>query len=148
MRVQDLMSKQVKTITPAAAADDAWNLMRLHRIHHLVVTDAHRIVGVVSARDASGRRGRGSGTGTVADVMTSPAVTVEPNATIRQAANVMRGRTIGCLVVVEAGRAVGIVTVSDLLELVGRGIDRGAVRTTRWTLKQRAPRVKMRRPRI
>ena len=59
--------------------------------------------------------------------MTAPAVTVEPTTTVRQAANVMRGRSIGCLVVVESGRAIGIVTVSDLLELVGRGLDRGAV---------------------
>ena len=67
---------------------------------------------------------------TVADLMTAPAVTVEPTTTVRQAANVMRGRSIGCLVVVESGHAIGIVTVSDLLELVGRGLDRGAVTTS------------------
>ena len=66
-------------------------------------------------------------------------MTVEPTITVRQAANVMRGRSIGCLVVVESGHAVGIVTVSDLLELVGRGLDRGAVTTTRRTLSHRAP---------
>jgi hypothetical protein len=32
-----------------------------------------------------------------------------------------------------------IVTVSDLLELVGRGLDRGAVTTNRRTLNHRAP---------
>jgi signal-transduction protein with cAMP-binding, CBS, and nucleotidyltransferase domain len=52
---------------------------------------------------------------------------------------VMRGRSIGCLVVVKSGRAIGIVTVSDLLELVGRGLDRGAVTSKRWTLSHRAP---------
>jgi CBS domain-containing protein len=76
---------------------------------------------------------------TVADLMTAPAVTVEPSMTVRQAANVMRGRSIGCLVVVESGHAVGIVTVSDLLGLVGRGFDRGVVRTTRRTLSHRSP---------
>ena len=38
MRVQDVMTEGVKTIAPAAAAEDAWNVMRLNRIHHLVVT--------------------------------------------------------------------------------------------------------------
>jgi CBS domain-containing protein len=71
--------------------------------------------------------------------MTAPAVTVEPTMTVRQAANVMRGRSIGCLVVVESGHAIGIVTISDLLELVGRGLDRGAVTTSRRTLNHRAP---------
>ena len=141
MRVQDVMTEHVKTIAPAAAADDAWSVMRVHGIHHLVVTDANRIVGVLSERDAGGRRGPAKGLEqTVADLMTTPAVTVEPTTTVRQAANVMRGRSIGCLVVVKSGRAVGIVTVSDLLELIGRGLERGTARATRWTLKQRAPR--------
>lgn len=71
--------------------------------------------------------------------MTAPAVIVEPTMTVRRAANVMRGRSIGCLVVAESGRATGIVTVSDLLELVGRGLDRGAAVSKRWTLSHRAP---------
>jgi CBS domain-containing protein len=71
--------------------------------------------------------------------MTAPAVTADPTTTVRQAANIMRGRSIGCLVVVKAGRAVGIVTVSDLLELMGRGVDRPVAETKRWTLRHRVP---------
>ena len=140
MRVQDVMTKSVKTIAPTIAAEDAWNVMRLNRIHHLVVTKANRVVGVLSDRDAGGRRGAAVRENrTVADLMTVPAVAVEPATTVRQAANVMRGRAIGCLVVVESGRAIGIVTVSDMLELVGRGLDRGAATTRRRTLNHRAP---------
>jgi CBS domain-containing protein len=118
MRVQDVMTEGVKTIAPAAAAEDAWNAMRLNRIHHLVVTKGERVVGVLSDRDAGGRRGASvRANSTVADLMTAPAVTVDPTMTVRQAANVMRGRSIGCLVVVESGHAIGIVTVSDLLDL-------------------------------
>jgi CBS domain-containing protein len=75
-------------------------------------------------------------------------VTVGPAATIKKAANVMRGRSIGCLVVVDAGRAVGIVTVSDLLELVGRGMDRGASTTSRPLLNFRAPHRRVHRPQM
>ena len=140
MRVQDVMTKGAKTISPATAAEEAWNMMRLHRIHHLVVTKGKHAVGVLSDRDAGGPRGASIRTNTtVADLMTTPAVTVEPTMTVRQAANLMRGRSIGCLVVGESARVIGIVTVSDLLELVGRGLDRGAMTTKRWTLKHRAP---------
>jgi CBS domain-containing protein len=140
MRVQDVMTKGVKTIAPTAAAEDAWNVMRLNRIHHLVVTKANRIVGILSDRDAVGRRGDAVRlNSSVADLMTAPAVTVEPTTTVCQAANVMRGRSIGCLVVAKAGHAIGILTVSDLLELVGRGLDRGAANTDRRTLNHRAP---------
>jgi CBS domain-containing protein len=94
----------------------------------------------LSNRDAGGRLGAAVRMNSrVADLMTAPAVTVEPATTVRQAANVMRGRSIGCLVVVEGRRVIGIVTVSDLLELVGRGLDRGAVTSKRWTLSHRAP---------
>ena len=140
MRVQDVMTHNVKTIAPTAGAEDAWNLMRLHGIHHLVVTTQNRVVGVFSERDAGGRRGATiRQTRTVEDLMTTPAVTVDPTATVRQAANLMRGRSIGCLVVVKSDHVAGIVTVSDLLELVGRGLDRGATMHTRRTLNHRAP---------
>jgi CBS domain-containing protein len=140
MRVQDVMTKGVKTIAPTAAAEEAWNQMRLHGIHHLVVSSANRPVGVLSDRDAGGRRAAAVRMNrTVADLMTGPAVTADPTMTVRQAANVMRGRSIGCLVVVKSGRAIGIVTASDLLELVGRGLDRGAATSRRWTLKHRTP---------
>jgi CBS domain-containing protein len=140
MRVQELMTRNVKTIAPTAAAEDAWNVRHFNGIHHLVVTEGRRAVGVLSGRDGGGRRGAFvRANSVVADLMTAPAVIVEPTMTVRQAANTMRGRSIGCLVVVESGRVIGIVTVSDLLELVGRGLDRGAVITTRRTLNHRAP---------
>jgi acetoin utilization protein AcuB len=140
MRVQDVMTEDVKTIAPTAVAEDAWNVMRSNRIHHLVVTKGQQVVGVLSDRDAGGRRGAAVRTNSVvADLMTAPAVTVEPTMTVRQAANVMRGRSIGCLVVVKSGRPIGIVTVSDLLELIGRGLDRGSVTRNRRLLNHRAP---------
>jgi CBS domain-containing protein len=140
MRVNEVMTKTVKTIAPTATGEDAWNVMRVNRIHHLVVTNGRSVVGVLSDRDAGGPRGAAvRANNAVADLMTAPAVTVEPTATVRQAANVMRGRSIGCLVVVESGHAVGIVTVSDLLELVGRGLDRGVVTTSRPILRHRVP---------
>ena len=145
MRVQEVMTEGVKTIAPTAAAEDAWALMRLHGIHHLVVTKGSRVVGILSDRDAGGRRGAAlRADKTVADLMTESVITVEPTMTVRQAANLMRGRSIGCLVVRGPGRVSGIVTVSDLLELVGRGLDRGVVTTKRWTLKHRGPKHKAR----
>ena len=140
MRVRDVMTEGVKTISPAAAAEDAWNTMRTNRIHHLVVTKGRQVIGVLSERDAGGRRGAAVRTNrAVADLMTAPAVTVEPTMTIRRAANVMRGRSIGCLVVVDSGHAIGIVTVSDLLELVGRGLDRATIKPGRPALNHRVP---------
>ncbi|MGE0813310.1 MAG: HPP family protein [Vicinamibacterales bacterium] len=140
MRVEELMTAPVETIPPAASADEAWGRMRTGGIRHLVVVDRGRVAGVVSSTDLGGRRGATARKDrTVGDIMTAPAVAVEPSTTVRRAANMMRGRTIGCLVVAEADRPVGIVTTADLLDLIGRGIERPVVATHRWTLKHRAP---------
>jgi acetoin utilization protein AcuB len=140
MRVQDVMTEDVKTIAPTSAAEDAWELMRSHQFHHVVVTRGRRVVGILSDRDAGGRRGAAIRRGhTVEELMTTSVVTVEPETPVRKAANMMRGRSIGCVVVTDRGRVVGIVTVADLLELLGRGADRPAATTTRWTLRHRAP---------
>jgi CBS domain-containing protein len=144
MRLQDVMTTQVKTISPTALAGDAWTAMRLHRIHHLVVMRGTRAIGIVSDRDLGSRQGAAMrATKTVDELMTAPAVTAAPTMTIRQAANVMRGRSIGCLVVVDRGRPVGIVTVSDLLEVVGRGRARGSATSARPALNHRVPHKKV-----
>jgi acetoin utilization protein AcuB len=134
------MSTAVQTVVPAMGAEDAWNLMRSKRIRHLVVAEGRRVVGVVSDRDLGGRGGASVRENhTVRGLMTERVVSVPPTTPVRKAANLMRGRSIGCLVVSVAGRAVGIITVADLLELIGRGVERPVAATTRWTLKHRVP---------
>jgi acetoin utilization protein AcuB len=140
MRLQDLMKRSVETITPGESADAAWERMRQRRIRHLVVMDGRRVAGVLSQRDiatVASRAGR-----TVEDVMSSPAVTAEPDTTVRHAANLLRGRTLGCLPVLEREKLVGIVTITDLLELIGRGAERPAPRPGRRLLERRGLRRK------
>lgn len=143
MRVQEIMKTGVETVGAEATAEEAWSRMRLRRIHHLVVTRGKDVVGVVSDRDLGSLRGQGFRIGRdVVDVMTPTVVTARKDTTIRQAANLMRGRTIGSLPVVEKGKLVGIVTTSDLLVLIGKGAERPVARSRRWTLKNRGPRRK------
>jgi len=143
MRLQDIMSEDVKTVTPGASVTEARSLMRANGIHHLLVIERKQVVGVVSERDLGGRLGgRGAeAAGTqVAQVMSPHVVSGSPSTTVRQAANLMRGRAVGCLAVLDGGKAVGIVTTTDLLELIGRGAERPIERSTRWTLRGRGER--------
>jgi acetoin utilization protein AcuB len=141
MRAQDVMSTRIKSVTAETAADAAWNVMRDHRIHHLVVMSGHDIAGVLSDRDAGGAKGAAVRAGhAVADLMTEDVITVAPDTPVRKVANVMRGRSAGCVVVTDRpGHAVGIVTTSDLLELLGRGAVRPAPVGRRPALNHRAP---------
>jgi acetoin utilization protein AcuB len=140
MRVQEVMTRNVKTVSAATTAEDAWTLMRLKRIHHLVVLEGGHIAGVISERDLGGRHGiivRDARL--VGELMTENVVTIGPDVPVRKAANLLRGRSIGCVVVVHDGRVVGMVTTADLLELIGRGTERPIVQTRRRTISHRAP---------
>jgi CBS domain-containing protein len=139
MRVAEVMTKEVETVPPRMPAAEAWELMRRKRIHHLVVTAGPTIVGVLSDRDAGGRNGASlRSRSSVADLMTTSVITTDPRATLRKIANVMRGRTVGCVPVVDRTRLVGIVTVSDLLQVLGRGGDR-PTQSQRAALHHRVP---------
>ena len=57
MRVQDVMTEHVQSISPTSAAEDAWELMRKGDFHHVVVTRGAQVAGILSDRDAGGRLG-------------------------------------------------------------------------------------------
>jgi len=133
LRVRDIMKPRVETVDQDETAEAAYNRMRLNKIHHLIVTGEDGIVGVISERDLGGRdRGLLRQTHRVANVMTPYAVKARPEMAVRQAARLMHGWTIGCLPVVDRGKLVGIVTVSDLLDLVARGADSEPSPAPRW----------------
>jgi acetoin utilization protein AcuB len=145
MRVSEVMTEGVRTVAPTTPAVEAWELMRRYGIRHLIVTEGSEIVGVLSSRDAGGRRGASLRAGvTVSDLMTSNVVSIPSAAPVRKAASLMRGRTIGCIAITDGKRLVGIVTVSDLLDLLGRGVDR-PTRPDRRTLSHRVPHRKVHR---
>jgi len=140
MRLRDVMKTRVEAISANETAEAAANRMRSARIRHLVVQDGKKIVGVVSDRDI-GRLGSFRQIQTVEEVMSAPVVTASPDTTLRKAANLLRGRTIGCLPVMEREKLVGIVTITDVLELVGQGEERPESR--RRVMKGRDPRRKV-----
>lgn len=126
MRVYEVMSKAVETVKPKVRASEAKTRMRQKDIHHLVVMDRGQLTGVVSERDLGGPKiAKALGPWTVEDLMTTPVVTVTTRTPLRRAASLMKGRSIGSLVVTSSnGKVAGIVTVADLLEWMARKPER------------------------
>ncbi len=123
MRLKDLMIQDVEIIRPGESAETAWNRMNLSGIRHLVVmNERNSIVGVISDRDLGGSNGEQVRYGRrVDDLMTTDIVTANPDTTVKDAANLLRGYAISCLPVLnDNGKLIGIVTVTDLLEVVGQ----------------------------
>ena len=122
MRLFEIMTEAVEAIGPEQSAEKARAVMQGKRIHHLVVMDGRRVLGVLSDRDLGGRHRVGAlAEQAVSELMTANPITATSRTSLREAANLLRGRSIGCLPVLDGGRLVGIVTVTDLLKLLGRG---------------------------
>jgi CBS domain-containing membrane protein len=120
MRLADIMSTRVERVNMNENPTRARSLMRMRRIHHLVVVDNHTVKGLLTEEDLRGPAADASAT--VEPLMRTHVATAPPGLTVRKAANLLRGSHAGALPVLERGRLVGIVTVSDLLELLGRGV--------------------------
>ena len=121
MRVREIMKKRVHTVAPSDSVVAVVNRFRADRIHHLVVANGSKVVGLVSHHDIHRAAQEDAERTRVSDVMTDDVVTIDADATVREAANKMRGNTIGCLPVTEEKKLVGIITRADLVDLIGRG---------------------------
>lgn len=132
--VGEVMTRDVFVARLETTFRELVRLIEDHRVHALpVVDERRRVLGVVAESDllikevlAEGhvrtplqRRGRARLAGTTAgEIMTSPAVTVDPSQTLGHAARVLHRRHIGRLPVVEDdGLLIGILTRSDLLKI-------------------------------
>ena len=127
--VRDIMTVEVTTLGRNDTLLLAKDIMNLGRVRHFPVVEDDELVGVVSQRDlyrASlgtvmqyGEKAQRAFLESVAvkEVMADP-ISISPDATVRDAARLMMEHKIGCLPVLEDSRLVGIVTETDMLQVV------------------------------
>lgn len=143
LTVADVMSTTLVTVTPETGFKRMASLMRSHKISGLPVVDGQdRPLGVVSETDLLAKQRRQAapmiswlhpgrtldnvrGRGTTADeVMTTPAQTITPHASLVVAARRLHdGGVRRLLVVDENGRLAGVLTRNDLLRVFLRRDD-------------------------
>ncbi len=120
-RVRDLMQAPVVTCEPATCAVAVATLLSRHRVGSVVVVDAAgSSLGIVTDRDLRTKvvaAARDATTTTAAEIMSAPLVTVTPAAPAFAALLEMTRAAIHHLVVVDAGRTVGVLSSSDFLRL-------------------------------
>jgi CBS domain-containing protein len=125
MRCEDLMKKTLVCIEPSGSAREAADLMRTHNVGIVVVCDAeHRAVGVVTDRDIVTRvvaPGLPASTAVKA-CMTREVVACRASDELRVAERLMTAHRVGRVVCLDArGKAVGVVSLSDVAEIENRG---------------------------
>ena len=128
MFVRNRMTKSPVTVTDDTPVLEAGEIMRKRGFSRLPVTHDGKLVGIVTDMDVI-RVSPSPATTlsvfevnyllsklTLKDVMTKNPKTITPDATLEEAAVLMRDNSIGALPVVEDGKLVGIITESDIFD--------------------------------
>lgn len=155
-KVASVMTSDVVTVGPGTPYKEVVERLRERRVSAVPVVDAdRRVIGIVSEADLLVKEERPGGRpgGPLVDphgeaakaearnaaaLMTAPAVTVGPEATLTEAARLMHRKHVKRLPVVDAdGRLVGIVSRADLLQVFLRS-DESIAREVREDLLRHA----------
>ena len=119
MIVKEVMNRNVKTVRPEDTVKLAAQIMNENRLGALVVVSGSgEVVGILTERDILVdvvATGKSADKVNVEEAMTSDIITIDPDRTLEEAADIMTENKIKKLPVVEDGSLVGIVTATDLI---------------------------------
>ncbi len=131
MLVQNWMTRNPTTIEADTPFLEARLILKEKKIRHLPVLDRGRLIGVVSDRDLKEAAPSGATTldvyelnyllakMKVRDLINRDPITIKPTNSVEKAAQMMHDHKIGCLPVVDdAGALVGLITETELLEVM------------------------------
>jgi CBS domain-containing protein len=131
MRISELMQTDVQTVAPDAVVQDAAVVLADAHVSALAVVDsAGRMVGVISRTDilaseeeADNEEARAAlfEETLVRDLMTSPALTIPPDADIKEAAQQLLHTGVHHLFVTAEDRVVGVISTTDIVRAVAMG---------------------------
>jgi CBS domain-containing protein len=122
MLVKDVMSSPVVTIKEDATANRAAELMEHDKLGCIIVTNKEaKPLGIITERDLVVRvlaKNIKPDTVRSSKVMTSPLITIEPDASIAEAARRMSRLDVRRLGVIYKGQLIGLLSSKDILAVV------------------------------
>ncbi len=121
MLVRDFMTSLIVISEAETPVKEAAKLMAAEDIGSLIVTKGDVLAGMVTRREIIGARllsDDSYSSLTVEDVMTSPVITISPDADIGQAIAVMNQASVKCLPVIEGDSIIGVVSTSDVIRVL------------------------------
>ena len=130
MLVHDVMRREPAVLPPSATLAEMLGLLQRRGIRHVPILDGSELVGIVSDRDlksamlstATARSGdsrdRPRHELTASDIMARTVVTITQVSSVEEAARLMATKRISALPVTDHGHLVGIVTETDVLQML------------------------------
>ena len=117
----DGKGRAIFAVSPDVPVLEAIRAMAQHHVGALLVMKGETLEGIVSERDYARKvilLGRSSGDTPVRDIMTTPVLTVTPEATVEKCMQLMTERRVRHLPVTEGRRVVGMISIGDLVKSV------------------------------
>ncbi len=119
MKVEEIMAKDIVTISPDETVQEALEAMMHHHINGIVVAEGKKVRGILTETDFL-RKVHGNNDALkskVSEVMTAPILTIQSSAIVLSVVKLMLKRGIRKVPVVKDNELVGIVSFSDVLRL-------------------------------
>ncbi len=122
MRAKDVMVKDIVKVGSCALVDNAVKVMNKNNIGCLIIEDNGETRGIVTQRDLLKKvleKARDPRKLVVSDIMTKKLIVGSPDMEIHEAARLMFQKKIKKLPIVENGKLVGLITLSNIARTVG-----------------------------
>lgn len=109
------------TITPNTSVYQALELMVEKNVSALLVMENDKLAGIFTERDYARKvalKGKSSKDTQIGDIMTRDLITVSPDSTIEECMELMTGKFIRHLPVVENDKLAGIISIGDVVRRI------------------------------
>jgi CBS domain-containing protein len=122
--VRDVLKRkgrQLWSITPDSSVYQAIEMMADKHVGALLVMTGDQLVGIVSERDYARKvvlKGRHSKDTRVAEIMTSPVISVELHQTVDECMKVITDNRIRHLPVIEDQKVTGMISIGDMVNWI------------------------------
>lgn len=111
----------VWSISPEATVFEAIQLMADKNIGALLVTQADRLLGILTERDYTRKvalKGKSSKQTAVKEILSGQVIHVSPDHTVEECMRLMTDNRVRHLPVLEADRIVGVISIGDLVNWI------------------------------
>ena len=123
--IANVMTKSVISVDASLTINEAAKMMEDAKVGAVIVMENNLPVGIVTDRDFSVKVVSHAYqiTAPVKQIMSSPLISINSDETVRMAADLMHDRRIRKLPVIDDGKIVGIITATDIVNLLAVSVE-------------------------